>query len=137
MGDIVFPPMKHVLIVLVSSKVLMMIKFASIFWLKTITAQVRNCSLVARSDSEKPGSYKRLRVISLACSTVTRVTCRISALSALALTGRKSCSRTSRITFESSGNNAPRHRLGRKAEMGVSAINPPPSGMIGPCADKL
>ena len=37
----------------------------------------------------------------------------------------------------SDGNNAPRQRRGRKALIGVSARMPAPSGMIGPCAERL
>ena len=35
------------------------------------------------------------------------------------------------------GSSAPRQRRGRKALIGVNARMPAPSGMIGPCADKL
>ena len=35
------------------------------------------------------------------------------------------------------GSSAPRQRRGRKALIGVSASTPAPSGMIGPCAERL
>ena len=73
----------------------------------------------------------------LACMTSTRVTDRVSAWSATALTGRLSGSSTSKRILAPLGSSAPRQRLGRNGLIGVSVSNGALMGRMGPWAERL
>ena len=66
---------------------------------------------------------------------MTRTTFLKLRLSASAMTGLFSGSKTSTSTVDFFGSNAPRHLRGRKAFSAVSAQTSEPIGKIGPCAE--
>src|SRR5258708_7134218 len=86
------------------------------FW----TDQYRNCSDNIRSSRLWPGSNIMNRSMWLACLTSTRVTERVSAWSATALTGRLPGSSTSNTIMAAFGSSAPPQRRGRNGPMVLS-----------------